>query len=136
MKINKTKKTCKSIPVEACKKNIIDHEQNHNPESSWNPEVEDDLSSIITPPSTPKTKLSCVSSKWKQLLEKHDKIKSKSGGSKINLRKPSKQTKKRIQETPKHPVKISIDIESLTIMNFTEQILALELIQDYLKNEN
>ncbi|KAL5275418.1 hypothetical protein ACFFRR_001348 [Megaselia abdita] len=74
-------------------------------------------------------------SRWKLMLDNYDKQTSKR-----SLKgKPRKETKKRpakqIKLTGEKPTKVSINIEDLSIQNFTEQLLALELIKDFLDHE-
>lgn len=89
------------------------------------------LSSAPTPPSSPCQPMSTeVGLRWKQLLDNYDKH------SKFpkNKRKPAKKrenVKLPLQKLPK----VEIDIEYLTLKNFTEQLLAMELIKDYLDQE-
>lgn len=121
-------------PVFACKDsdfNSVKEKENQ----SWNPILEN---SILTPPTTPTSSCS-VNSKWKEILENHDKVKSKNGKRK-HQRNTQKQNpkkskyEKKLEKNSDFKAEINIDIGSISSKNFTEQLIALELIQDYFKN--
>lgn len=91
--------------------------------------------SRTTPPSSPSQHSNTeVGIRWKQLLDDYDKN-SKSPKNRKRETTKKRQNDKKCQLSPKKLPKVEIDVESLTDNNFTEQLLALELIKDYLDQE-
>lgn len=90
--------------------------------------------SAPTPPSSPQeTSSTEVRSKWKQMLNNYDKVSKKR--KKVTTTLKRKNESKKCKFTLESPPKVEIDIAALSVQNFTEQLLALELIKDFLDNE-
>lgn len=119
------------------------------------------VSTTPTPPASPHQPMHTeVSSRWKKILEEYDSYTSPSSSKSKEVVKTPRQKKqndakaktptwsdlrrqvdKKMQRKIKkcklleNPPKVEIDIEAISVTNFTEQLLALELIKEYLNEE-
>lgn len=73
---------------------------------------------------------------WKKLLAYYDKCSSKSSKNKGSKIKRQKKDVKKIKVSLEKPRKVGVNIDAcisdLSIRNFTEQLVALELIKDFI----
>lgn len=68
--------------------------------------------------------------RWKKLLEVEDY--DKYSAKKRVYKKKRENKPRKMKQPPKNVAKIEINVEALTLQNFTEQLVAMELIKDFL----